>query len=82
MKQSVINNELRDDRASLMAGKKGARDADILLLLWEVFKTRANEIDSLLDLSLSILSTATHFPQKTDLESSLKKALFLIRNFA
>lgn len=61
--------------------KKGARDADILLLLWETFRTRGTEIDHLLDLSLSIVATTPHFEQKADLEVSLKKALSLVRSF-
>lgn len=61
------------------AGKNAARDADILGLLWTAFKTRANEIDQLLDLSLSILSSTNDFPQKTELEDALKRALSLIR---
>ena len=62
--------------------KMGARDFDILILVWEVLKTRTNEIDSLLDLSLSMLSATPDFPEKADLESGLKKALTLVRNFA
>ena len=61
------------------AKKKGARDADILVLLWDVFKTRANEIDHLLDLSLSILAGADDFPQKAEVEAALKKAIALVR---
>jgi hypothetical protein len=59
--------------------KKGTRDADILVLLWEVFKTRASEIDHLLDLCVSILTSANDFPQKAELEAALKKALSLVR---
>jgi len=62
-----------------VAGKNGARDADILVLLWDVFKTRANEIDQLLDLSLSILSSTIDFSQKAELEDALKRALSLVR---
>jgi hypothetical protein len=62
--------------------KRGTSDADILLLLSEAFRTHENEIDNLLDLSLSILSSAPHFPQKAELEASLTKALFLVRTFA
>jgi len=62
-----------------MAGKKGGRDADILVLLWEVFKTRACEIDQLLELSRSILASTNDFPQKTEVENALKKALILVR---
>jgi len=83
MNRDVGKNEMQDDRASPpVFQKRGVRDADVLLLLSEAFKSRANEIDSLLDLSLSLLSTASDFPQKNDLEGSLKKALLIIRDFA
>jgi hypothetical protein len=73
-------NALQRAQGSDMAPRKrGTRDADILLLLSEVFRTRENEIDNLLDLSLSILSSAPHFAQKAELEASLTKALSLIR---
>ena len=62
--------------------KNRARDADILVLLWEAMRARGNEIDSLLDLSLSILASTSDFPQKADLEASLKKAQGLLRNLA
>ena len=76
----VESDELRSGVVPHMTPrKKGARDADILVLLWDVFKTRANEIDNLLDLSLSIVASANDFPQKTELRSALEKALSLIR---
>ena len=77
MNQNTIESNEMFGRAP--ARKKATRDADILVLLWDVFKTRANEIDQLLDLSLSILATADDFPQKTELEAALKKAISLIR---
>jgi len=77
---SFETNGLNSDQVKRMAvEKKGARDADILVLLWDIFKTRANEIDHLLDLSLSILAVADDFPQKTEVESALKKAISLVR---
>ena len=50
---NIEKKEHQPGRAAT-ARKKGTRDADVLVLLWEVFKTRAGEIDHLLDLSLSI----------------------------
>jgi hypothetical protein len=44
-------------------------------------RARGNEIDSL-DLSLSILASTSDFPQKTDVETSLKKAQSLLRSLA
>jgi hypothetical protein len=83
MNRTVGQNKSPANGATQLAlRKKGARDADILLVVWEIFRTRVGEIDNLLDLSLSIVSTAPDFPQKNDLETSLKKALFSIRNFA
>lgn len=77
MDQHMIeSNELVGDAP---ARKKATRDADILVLLWDVFKVRANEIDHLLDLSLSILARADDFPQKTEVEDALKKAISLVR---
>lgn len=74
-------NGLRDSLIPRAATgeKKEARDADILVLLWEVFKNRANELDHLLDLSLSILASANEFPQKVEMEIALKRALTLVR---
>jgi hypothetical protein len=72
----------RDQGLDGTSRKRGTSDADILLLLSEAFRTRENKIDNLLDLSLSILSSAPHFPQKAELEASLTKALFLVRTFA
>ena len=59
--------------------KRGSRDADILVLLWEVFKTRANEIDKLLDHSISILASSNDFPEKAEIKDALEKALVLVR---
>ena len=75
---NIERNEHQLGRATT-ARNKGSRDADILVLLWEVFKTRAGEIDHLLDLSLSILASANDFSQKAELEAALKKALSLVR---
>ena len=75
---NIGRNEHQLGRATT-ARNKGSRDADILVLLWEVFKTRAGEIDHLLDLSLSILASANDFSQKAELEAALKKALSLVR---
>jgi hypothetical protein len=83
MKKDLVKNELQSDHESdVTSRKKGARDADMLMLLLEIFRIRVDEIDSLLDLSLSILASASNFPQKDDLETSLKKALSLVRNIA
>ncbi|HTO60267.1 MAG TPA: hypothetical protein VMM15_03320 [Bradyrhizobium sp.] len=75
---NIETNERQLGRAATTRGK-GSRDADILVLVWEVFKTRASEIDHLLDLSLSILASANDFSQKAELEAALKKALSLVR---
>ena len=75
---NIERNEHRPGCAATTRNK-GSRDADILVLLWEVFKTRASEIDHLLDLSLSILASANDFSQKAELEAALKKALSLVR---
>lgn len=75
-------DKLPQHRGSRAAAQMaGARDADILLLMWESFRTRGTEIDHLLDLSLSIVASTSHFEQKADLEASLKKALNLVRSF-
>ena len=81
MKQDLAKNQLQSGQVSDgTSRKKGARDADILMLLLEVFRIRVDEIDCLLDLSLSILSSTSNFPQKADLEANLKEALSLVRN--
>ena len=81
MKQDLAKNQLQSGQVSDgISRKKGARDAEILMLLLEVFRIRVDEIDCLLDLSLSILSSTSNFPQKADLEANLKEALSLVRN--
>ena len=75
MEQNTIENRIMD----VASPKEPTRDAEILVLFWEAFRARGNEIDSLLDLSLSILSSASDFAQKEDLETALKKALSLVR---
>ncbi len=75
MEQNTKEKRMMD----VASPKKPTRDAEILVLFWEAFRARGNEIDSLLDLSLSILSSASDFPQKEDLEIALKKALSLVR---
>ena len=80
MKHTIPRNELSNsDTPGIRLAGNGARDADILVLLWEVFKTRANEIDQLLGSALSILASANDFPQKTEMENALKKTLVLVR---
>jgi hypothetical protein len=79
MKPDHIERNERQPGRAATARNKGSRDADILVLLWDVFKTRAGEIDHLLDLSLSILASANDFSQKAELEAALKKALSLVR---
>ena len=79
MKPDHIERIEHQPARAATARNKGTRDADILVLLWEVFKTRAGEIDHLLDLSLSILASANDFSQKAELEAALKKALSLVR---
>lgn len=79
MKSDNIDRNERQPGRAATTRNKGSRDADILVLLWEVFKTRASEIDHLLDLSLSILASANDFSQKAELEAALKKALSLVR---
>ena len=79
MKPDNIERNERQPGHAATTRNKGSRDADILVLLWEVFKTRASEIDHLLDLSLSILASVNDFSQKAELEAALKKALSLVR---
>jgi hypothetical protein len=79
MKPDNIERNERQLGCAATTRNKGSCDADILVLLWEVFKTRASEIDHLLDLSLSILASVNDFPQKAELEAALKKALSLVR---
>lgn len=81
MSTTAKGTELQNNRQSAEDEKTGARDADVLVLMWDVFKTRANEIDTLLDLSLSLLATTSDFSQRDELESSLKRALVLLREF-
>ena len=81
MEKLAAKSELSPGQKSGAHSQRGARDADILLLLWETFRTRGTEIDHLLDLSLSVVATAPHFDQKADLEASLKKALDIVRSF-
>jgi hypothetical protein len=78
MERNITDKQMSD----VASRKRPACDADILALLWEGFRTKGSEIDSLLDLSLSILSSTSSFPQKEDLEASLKKALSLVRTFS
>ncbi len=78
MERNIAEKQMSD----VPSQKRPACDADILALLWEGLRTKGSEIDSLLDLSLSILSSTSSFPQKEDLEASLKKALSLIRTFS
>ena len=62
------------------SGERASRDADILALMWKAFRVHGKEIDSLLDLSLCILASTSNFPEKANLEVSLKRALYLSRN--
>lgn len=73
----MSNDLATDDRQRLSSPRKEACDAE-LLLLWEKIKARGNEIDGLLDLALRRLSSAAHFPEKTDLERVLQKARTLL----
>ena len=83
MKQLTERNDHQNGRLPDKDSRKNrARDADILVLLWEAMRARGNEIDSLLDLSLSILASTSDFPQKADVETSLKKAQGLLRSLA
>jgi len=79
---NIEKDKITQHRSRATLQSKGAGDADVLLLLWETFRARGMEVDHLLDLSLSIVSSAPQFEQKTDLEASLKKALILVRNIA
>jgi hypothetical protein len=79
----TMERNITEKRMSDVASQKHrACDAEILALLWGDFRTKRSEIDSLLDLSLSILSSTSSFPQKGDLEAGLKKALSLLRTFS
>jgi hypothetical protein len=81
MKRITERNDQQNGRPPDKAARKNrARDADILVLLWEAMRARGNEIDSLLDLSLSILASTSDFPQRADVEASLKKAQGLLRS--
>jgi len=59
---------------------KRGRDADLLLLLSNILKTRETEIGRLLDLALSTLSSASSFPERAELERTLQTARALVRN--
>ena len=60
--------------------KKRSRDADLLILLWDLIRSRENEIDHLLDLAVCMVSNAPSFPEKADLDRTLQKARSLLRN--
>ena len=73
-------DKLRGIHSNQNSQKKRSRDADLLILLWDLIRTRENEIDHLLDLALCMLLAAPHFPEKTELDRTLQKARSLLRN--
>jgi len=77
MKQHNSRQNHLSGRAS---PKNAPRDAEVLALFGDVFKSRGNEIDLLLDLALCVLESAAPFPEKTPLESTLKLTRALLRN--
>ena len=82
MKQTTARDHQNGFLPDKDSRKNRARDADILVLLREAMRARGNEIDSLLDLSLSIPAPTSDFPHKAALEARLKKAQGLLRNLA
>jgi len=73
------NNSYRDYHF-VTSPTPAPRDADILLLLWSGISARRNEADHLIDLSLCVLSSAPDFPERDELERTLRKALSLLRD--
>jgi len=69
-----------DGLSNRTSPKTSARDADILVLLWDLLRTRDSEIGHLVDLALCMLSSAPSFSNKADLQRSLEKVSSLLRN--
>ena len=57
-------------------------DAEILLLFWEAFGIRANEMKHLLDRASCILASTSDFPEKADLNKTIKEVLSSLRQLA
>lgn len=57
-------------------------DAEVLLLCWEAFGFRANEMRHLLDRALCMLASTSDFPEKADLNTTIKEVLSLLRRLA
>jgi hypothetical protein len=75
----LLTNELQNGRQEIPDRSKKDRERTRYA---QAVGQHCGEIDSLLDLSLSILASTSDFPQKADLEVSLKKAQGLLRNLA
>jgi len=75
-------DKLRSVHSNQNSQKKRSRDADLLVLLWDLVRTRENEIDHLLDLAVCMLLAAPNFPEKTELDRTLQKARSLLRTSA
>jgi len=73
-------DKLRSIHSNQNSQKKRSRDADLLILLWDLIRTRENEIDHLLDLAVCMLSAAPNFSEKTELDRTLQRARSLLRN--
>ena len=57
-------------------------DAEVLLLCWEAFGIRANEMKHLLDRALCILASTSDFPEKADLNTTIKEVVSSLRQLA
>ena len=73
-------DKLRSIYSNQNPQKKRSRDADLLILLWDLIRTRENEIDHLLDMAVCMLLAAPSFPEKTELDRTIQKARSLLRN--
>ena len=76
MKRHDYRQSHLSDRTSR---KNIPRDAEILALFGDIFRVRGNEMDLLLDLALCVLASTTPFPEKSQLESTLKQVRSLLR---
>jgi hypothetical protein len=57
-------------------------DAEVLLLFWEAFGVRANEMKQLLDRALCLLASTSDFPEKAELEATIEQVLSSLRELA
>ena len=75
---SIIENDCSRRRISY----RQLSDAEILLLFWEAFEIRANEMKHLLDRASCILASTSDFPEKADLDKTIKEVLSSLRQLA